>query len=457
MFDVSAVKSGSGAFIKRHRVSIVIFSLAFIARILFALPHFLTPDFSPAGIAQDGYYEIAENILHGHGYSRSHEAPYKTDDVRVPVYPFFILVIIYLTGSYKTFLVFQAVVSSFIPLFGKKIASLCFKDRRVAISTGIFLAIEPHSIWLSSMIFSETLFAFFFLAGCVFFLSFLGNKKTSAIVSASLLFALAMLTRPTIHFFTVFLAALLLWEGRRNLKQAVKNTVLMLAVILAAISPWLLRNYLLFGKPSLSVQAPLVLYANFVPTIVALEEGISFNDARGKVWALLGTETVEDMTIGTAQKYQELMLREIPKYPVGIMKSLWVTFYTFFTHDGLRSVINHHGLFPNEKASQLNKAKVFHDPMIIFSSPAFVAIIVMRIFWLLASIFAFIGLYLFMKEKDHRLFATFAAATVLYFLAVSAVAGLGIDARFRNPVNAFIIMFAFYSLAAVSETKVIHK
>jgi hypothetical protein len=58
---------------------------------------------------------------------------------------------------------------------------------------------------------------------------------------------------------------------------------------------------------------------------------------------------------------------------------------------------------------------------------------------------SFVELYLFMKEKSHRLFATFAAGTVLYFLAVSAVAGLGIDARFRNPVNAFIIMFAFYS------------
>ena len=433
-------------FLRKHRVSLLIFFIALFMRLLFALPHLLTPNFSPAVIAQDGYYEIAENILHGHGFSRSHEAPYKIDDVRTPLYPFFILAIIYLTGSYKIFLVFQAIVSSFIPLFGKRIASLLFKNRRITIFTGILLALEPHSIWLSSMIFSETLFTFFFLAGCIFFLSFLLDKKTSSIVWSSLLFALAMLVRPTIEFFPFFLVALLLWGGRHNLKQALKNSIVMLAIIFGVIFPWLFRNYLIFGKPALSVQAPLVLYANFVPSIIALEDGISFNDGRNKFWALLGTETVEDMTISTADRYQKLMIGEIPKHPVGIIKSLWVTFYTFFTHDGLRSVIAHHGLFPNEKANQLNKAKVFQNPMLIFSSPAFIAIAIGRVFWLFASILAFVGLYLFMKEKKHLSSAIFAAVTILYFLAVSAVAGLGIDARFRTPVNAFIIIFALFAL-----------
>ena len=439
--------------LKKYKISILIFSLALLVRLLFALPHLLTPDLSGQIIAQDGYYEIAENLLQGQGYSRSPGAPYTADSVRTPLFPFFILAILYLTGSYKAVLILQAVVGSFIPLFGKRIATMLFKNRRVAIATGVVLAVEPHSAWLSNMLFTETVFTFFFLAGCVFFLTYLQNQKHNSLAWASLLFALAMLTRPTIHFLLFFFALLILWAGRQDLKRAARNILIMFAVIFAMLLPWLFRNYLVFGKAVLSTQSSLVLYANFVPSIIALDDGISFAEGRKKFWALLGTDSVEEILPGTMNRYDEVMIAEIPKHPVGIVKSLWMTFYTFFTHDGLRSVLAHHGLFPDERAKELTKAKIFQNPMLVFSSPALIAIAVARALWALASLLSFFGLYLFIKEKLKRentvnalLPAIFMAGTVFYFLAVSAVAGLGIDARFRVPVNAFIIMFAMYFL-----------
>jgi len=449
-----SVPSRSASFFARHRSAVMIFLLAFLVRIAFVFPDLISPEFSPAPFAQDGYYEIAENLLHGNGYSRSKEAPYKIDDVRTPIYPLFITIIVFLTGSYKALFIIQAFIGSFIPLFGRRMASRVFKNENIALAVGLFLALEPHSIWLSSMIFSETLFAFFFLASCVCFLAYIQNGKMTAIALASFLTAIAMLVRPTIQYLPFFFALLIAWRHKDDSALASKHILVMCAVIFVILMPWLFRNYTVFGSSVLTMQSDLVLYANYVPTIIALEEGISFDDGRRKFWRILGTNSVEEMKIGATEQYRELILQEIPKHPEGILKSSWVSFYTFFTHDGLRSVLAHHGLFPEDEIGNLKKAEVLRKPWLIFSSPALFAIAAARAVWLLIFLFACAGLYFFIREKRRNgstaIFGVFIAGVVAYFFAVSMVAGLGIDARFRNPANAFIVMFAAYGASMVS-------
>ncbi len=70
----------------------------------------------------DGYYEIANNLVAGHGFTRSAVEPFVPDSVRTPGYPLIIAVLLAAFGSYKALFILQVVVGSLTPLMALLLA-----------------------------------------------------------------------------------------------------------------------------------------------------------------------------------------------------------------------------------------------------------------------------------------------------------------------------------------------
>ncbi len=436
-------------FWKKHNVLILLFVIAFSLRLIFALPSLNTPQLSGSTITADGYYEITQNLLQGNGFSRSAiNAPAVVpDSVRMPLYPLLIAFMVWLTGNFKIFLLFQIVIGSFIPILARKIAFMLTAKDTIAIMVGLFLALEPLNAWLSTFLLTETFFTFFFLSACIYFLSYLDQRKIFHLALCGLLLGVATLVRPTTQFLPILLAILLLikhWQYRREIVKAI---FVFLLVFYCTLTPWMVRNYNVFGSAALNVQSTSILYAFFVPSVIALEEHISFGEAQRKFTGSDNIGGIEDVNLGNSAEYKKQALRELQKHPVGIAKSLWTTFYAFFTNDGYRAITPYYPLLsfdaPGVGMSQILKQPKDFIPL--FASPGIQLIIFGRLLWITISMFFFVGLYLFIKEKEYSAPSLFVALLLCYFLATTALVGLAVNGRFRIPVEVFIITLALYS------------
>ena len=436
---------------KPGKAAIAIFALALFVRLLFLPFSLLGGSFEPGSAAADGYYEISVHVLHGDGFERGTLAAPIVDDVRTPLYPLIIAGVVWLTGSYKILLLLQVLVGSIIPLLGKKIAELLTGHRGIAIGTGVLLAVEPFGAWVSSFMLTETFFTFFFLAGCVAFFSYLRDKKLSQILLFAVLFGCATLVKPTTQFLPLLFIIILFFAGQLKTKRAWTHMALMLVVFYLILAPWMYRNERVWGNSSLSVQTVSATYAYLIPSAMALQEHIPFAVAQPQLFAEDGYASIEDVTLSNSAIFKALIIQHLPRYPVGLAKSLAVTGYAFFTNDGYLTFTNRYPLlsFDFRGATASSVLKNPTSFLYLLSYPGMWLIAAGRAFWILCTLLAFLGLYLYMTAKNsNKLAGFFAGFMVFYFMATTAIIGLAINGRFRYPVDTF--MFIFMLVACVS-------
>lgn len=435
------------SFIQKHQIALLIFSCALLMRLIFAMPVFMTPNPTSGDLSLDGYYEISENLLNHHGFSRSPlKGPTIPDSVRLPLYTLLIAAVVKISGSYKLFLLIQIIVGSCIPLLGRRLVDLLTHSPSFAFPTGLFLALEPLNAWLPSVLLSETFFTFFFLLGSLLFLQYLSSQYGRHIILAGLCFGLATLVRPTTQYYPLLLIGIILFKQWRPNARTIKHLVAFLCVFLLSLTPWLYRNYHVFGTPALSVQSTSILYAYFVPSVIALESHTSFSNAQEK-WSgggVLGG--IDDINIGNAHTYRDSALRELVQHPVGIMKSLSVTCAAFFTNDGYRSFTSRYPLFTFQGEGITASAILHHPAMLIslLTSPGILLILFGRILWIMLTLFACAGAYRYLKDEEFSIQSTTIILTILYFILTTALVGLGVNGRFRVPIDVFIVMLALY-------------
>jgi len=125
----------------------------------------------------DGYYEIAENLLHGTGFSRSITEPAIPDSVRTPLYPLFIAGILALFKSYYVVFFVQILIGSLIPFLAYRIALQLRLSEKIAFLSALLLAIEPLTVFLATTLQAETLFTALFLFGISFFLHYIEEQR----------------------------------------------------------------------------------------------------------------------------------------------------------------------------------------------------------------------------------------------------------------------------------------
>ena len=437
-----------------YRAFLCIFLLAVFVRILLFSAVYEHENYNlyPSFPASDGYYTMAQNLLAGRGLSEKSSPPFSLSAHRTPLYPLFISGIVYLSESYWGVLVVQIILGGFIPVLGWLVTKRIFVSQKLATTTALILAAEPFSASLSSVLLTETLFTFLFLFAMIFFFSYLQNERYRNIILASIFLGLITLTRPTTLYLPAILIFFLLWRwGKRLSFRSGIHLTTFLVFFFLVLSPWLYRNYRLFHVPIISTTSTQSLYFHLVPSAIALDNHIGLSEMESK---FLSDQkfTYDDIVPKNTRKFQTSAFEILKKHPYGLMQSLLITAVTFFTHDGYLEILNRLGFLTDLRIERPSIVALFESPQqttaliqTLVRGPAAI-IIVGRLIWIAITVSFFYGAFRYLRSRDRRPEGMIALICIAFFMLTTAIIGLGVYARFRVPVNTFILAFAVYGL-----------
>jgi 4-amino-4-deoxy-L-arabinose transferase-like glycosyltransferase len=443
-------------FIKKYKLEIFIFSLALIARLaLFSINYANGGHNFLATIhGDDGYYELSQGILNGHGFSWDATLPYHPNPLRPPVWPYLIAFFVKVFGSYKAPFVFELLLGSMIPVLAFWIASRLF-GRRVGKWTALIICLEPYLVLFSFILYTETSFIFFFLISILFFLRYVEKQTLRNAVWFGVFLSLAILVKPTVEFLPILIPIGLAVMWRKSLtKEHLKHLVVFIAVFVLFMTPWLYRNHVEFGKWGISAQPAFNLYVYLVPTVLAIDNHTSFQAELDKQVGKAGI-SADEITLTNSAQYKAKAYAVLAQHKLALVKSSLTTVVTFFTHDGMLTVLGYAGIqLPSLSAGVSALSLVAHPMQLVSVIGKYIAgpgslILIMRLFWIVVMILFFFGVYRFFRREGMQTAAVAALCIVAYFAVTTAINGMGVNARFRMPVDVFILGFALYGLLSL--------
>jgi 4-amino-4-deoxy-L-arabinose transferase-like glycosyltransferase len=245
-------------------------------------------DYEKKIINQDAimYNEFALALVKNHKYTRKDDKP----SAEVPPgYPLFIATIYFLFG-YRPYVVVlsQILLGGITCLLLYKLGTAMF-DEKVGLVAGYLLAFEHVSIMFEQVLYSDTLFTFLFLIAIYLFANFLKTNYKKHLVYVGIFLGLAALCRPIgLYFPLVLILLFIFWYIRRKITftMALTSGLIITLLFWATISPWLIRNYLVFNPPLGFTSRKATVLMWYVAYIEQVKTGVSFNTAM----RMVGTE-----------------------------------------------------------------------------------------------------------------------------------------------------------------------
>jgi len=186
-----------------------------------------------------------------------------TDAFRAPVYPLF------LAGIYSVFghkpnvaIIFQLILSSLTCILVYYIGEV-FIRKGVGFIAGLLLALDFPTAIYGNLIMTDMLFTFLFLASIYFILKFFREGKRKHLIYSAILLGASALCRQVILYFAFVMVLSFIVVYRRNFIKALLNYCIYILIFLAAVSPWAIRNYIVYDNLSLSItQGGNLLFYN---------------------------------------------------------------------------------------------------------------------------------------------------------------------------------------------------
>jgi 4-amino-4-deoxy-L-arabinose transferase-like glycosyltransferase len=202
------------------------------------------------------YNPIAKNLLAGNGFSTDKSPPYSPDIKQVPLYPFFLALIYWLTDySTTAVLVAQAFVEILVIfLMTKWMKKLNLPASTMWIVVGAWLIVPVFTINVR-VCYTETLVTFLFTLAC-YCLTCLSKASPIPRLCYACAFGtcagLASLTRAEMPICLAIIAAYaVLTLPSASIISRLGLTALAITCCLAVMAPWLIRDYSLTGRVGL--------------------------------------------------------------------------------------------------------------------------------------------------------------------------------------------------------------
>lgn len=439
-------------FLKNHKVDLLIFLLALTVRMVLFFINLKASggNFEETIHGSDWYYEVSKNIFSGNGFSIDGISP---SPVQVPLYPLFLAFSLFVFGSYKFAVVAQILIGSLIPILARHLSLRLIPHYGVALFVGVVLALEPNFVLLSSIFFTETLFMLLFLLFMHSFISYLEKGDTKWLCVSAVLLGVSTLVKTTPQFFLIFLIPLFWWYLRKEffVKKLFIHSVLFVAIFLAVISPWLYRNYKTFGSPGMTIMPTLNLYATLLPSVLSVADNTSFESARDS-FIKESSLNLKNLTFKNASEFNKEATEAILKHPGATLQVTAINVITFFTHDGMLTVLENAGItpksYPPKSAIMMLVSSPFEFLKLVgeYISSPFIFVLVMRLLWVAVLILFLIGIFMLWRDKKNTPAIVFSLILVAYFALTTASNGLTVNARFRMPIEPILLIIAAYPI-----------
>ena len=445
-------------FLRTHRLEIVLFAFALLVRVLA-----LGADISGthATLLQtvrgdDGYYQLSNNLLAGHGFSMDPGPPYVPTALRTPGYIYFLVAILWASGSYLVLTIIQLLLGALVPVLARRVALEFKASGPIALAVGIFLALEPTFVIFSYDFGVETLFLVLFFPFLILFMRYLRKPQTGTLAASALLLGFATIVKPTSEYLPILVLPFVWYAARRGGTKRIAHQILLFLLIpFAILAPWMWRNYEVFGVPAVTSQEPYALYAYLAPSAIALQSGEDFNTEFSSFTtdAERGGDTIT-LTNGAAYKAKALAV--IEAHPEGLVLSGLMTVAGFFTQDGVLPFLQHAGIGVGAKLSRPALELLFSDPFALakeigeVAASPLILVLVYRLALVLITLFFLAGAWLRLRRDARDPSLWLALILVTYLVLTSVPGGLGVNSRYRMPVEPFMLVLAFEAFRAMT-------
>ena len=221
------------------------------------------------------------------------------DARRSPGYPIFLLPFSFSTilNHFELHVTLAQSLLSTITILFSFLISRHLLGRTGALLVALLTAMSPHQINVNVYILTEALFSFLLMAGLVLISSETRIRKAVWWAAAGLVFGYASLVRPTLQYFIFFL--LFYFMMSRALEYRFRLAMSLSLGFIAVLSPWLLRNLVVFGylsDPSLTTGSLVFgIYPDFMYDNRSETFGIPyrFDPMIGQISSSLGTVLAE--------------------------------------------------------------------------------------------------------------------------------------------------------------------
>lgn len=447
-------------FLQTYRIEILIFVVALLARLAYlyvSIAH-AGGDLIGAISGADGYFQVARNIIAGHGFTSSLTPPYVPYSFRPPLYQYFIAGIYELFRSYWGVIIVQVLLGSLLPLISMSLVKRVVRSRTAILSIGFLLALDPTGILHATFFYAEIVFTFLFLVSLLWLFRYIERKQLHLLLLSAAALGLACLTRPAVEYLPIGIIGCLVWDARKRLtRKFFAHMGAYLLVFIAVIAPWSYRNYALFGVADLTPQLGVNLYTVLVPSVLSVENGTSWQqeyDALTQGGAVKGPNEA-DITQGGEYTHRAIPI--LLEHQKGLVIIMATSALSFFTSDGVLDFLRHIGAATPLRFGKPVLFVLFSSPSALLSAIAQVAmtptifVLFMRVFWIIATLLFFFGAWRYVRREGGAA-ALIMATVVLYSALTTLIGGLGVTARYRFPVNALILAFAAYALISLVGT-----
>jgi Dolichyl-phosphate-mannose-protein mannosyltransferase len=227
-------------------------ALAFVLRLVARLLYTGIADFWLYGYGF--FFELAQSIAQGQGFSVGGPPT----AFRVPLYP---ILLAGLTLGHQAFwpiVIAQSAIGAGIAICAAQLACRLFQGQageRAAILAAAVTALYPYYIVHDTALQETSFFTLLTIVAVLLLVQTVRDGKISSGTLAGLMLGLDVLTRPTIAPFAALAIVWLLW--RRRVRAGVACALLLAVTVL----PWIWRNAVVIGDPTLSTETGIEFWA----------------------------------------------------------------------------------------------------------------------------------------------------------------------------------------------------
>lgn len=445
-----------GTFLVRYRTEVFLFLLIFLLRVVFfawllSIETTLPYEFPLIEIDSREYHQIADNLIENGIFSLDPEPPINPDSFRTPGYPLFLAGILVLFKSIKAVSIIQALISGFIGVLMYWISRRVFNKGAIGFLAALIFAFEPSGLFFSNMAMSETLFLLLLLLALYIFLDTNKSKRKFALVG--LLLGLCVLVRPIAILLPFIFILVYLLGGKRDFKKKIINSLIILIIFILVLSPWVLRNKIVFDSFGLSSISSYNLYYYNAMRFFMLKEGVTYTEADKIFSDNMSSLTGVDLTKGTrpslvlAPAFRKEALNYIKSDMVGYVKFHLTTLVPFFLTDGLREIAHATGKAP-DKLLHLREYLLSGDlaggiDEVKDGGALSVLFLIGFLFSSIVTILSFWGVIIGVRKEATRVNISLLFLVLMYLALFS---GVVTTVRFRYAVSPIIFLLAAHGL-----------
>lgn len=409
---------------------------------------FLSTDGSLNGNDTQHYVIIAKNLAEGHGYSRFATPPFEPDALRTPLLPLYFLPFVAAGGlGFIWFaMLLLNIVLAYTPVVLYKLARI-FLPHHFALVAALFLALEPLFLYRSQIAEPDALLVLFIVSAIYFLVRSWRDASPFDWYAAAALLGISILAKPSaLYVAAIVLVAQLVFIGffrSVEWKTEVMRFATGLCIVLLIISPWLIRNYAVFGVWGVSSISGYNLYEYYTANERAPDEQVPDYIQNG---------SREPSRYLPFQKYfTQVALARIAHEPVayakdqavGSLRNLFVSDLPAIYYYGHSRLLP----FPYNPESKANVHELllkgdWQDTLraLVRDAPKLAWMSVLALVYMLA-LFGWCAAW----RRDRRAFFAFTLFLALFAYCIAA-SGPFVDAKYRLPALPLVFLVALYGV-----------